>query len=487
MIVLFQWLWGRFAAAVGLILPMIGRAADTARKPAVYWVFHVILIAAILVGLGWLNHYFDLPRYVHSPLSILARVWLPLLFLLVYVDLWLARGLWLLLQPSARPSPHPDIDAAWADALQAIDRAGLDLGRVPVFLVLGEPVGGADALFAASGLALNPMGNGEVVRVFAGPGAVFVTAPDACLTGGLAKWAATLAGPRPSVQAEAVPATDAVPSLTAVPESTDGSVAVPVPPLTKNPPEMDRLAGRFAYLLERVRRTRRPFTPVNGVLVLVPETCTRSETVAGPAAAVIARDVAAVTDVAEVRCPVLPVVCDGEQLPGVVELLELLPAERRGQRLGRKLPYAPRLSPKDRGDLLANAVRWVCGDLVPRLTYRVMPADERASALVRLTAELHNRREVMAGQFARAFGSDEVGTVWVGGWYMAATGPTAERRGFLADVFSQLLEGQNFVAWTATGRERERVLNRWTWAGYAAALALTAGMTAWVVVAWPFG
>ena len=48
----------------------------------------------------------------------------------------------------------PDIDAAWAEALKALDQAGIDLSAAPLFVVLGQSQGSEESLFAAAQLPL---------------------------------------------------------------------------------------------------------------------------------------------------------------------------------------------------------------------------------------------------------------------------------------------------------------------------------------------
>ena len=491
---LLRWVGGKLLAGVRLVLPMLGRAAGGLLSRTAFWVAHAVLIVAILVGLGWLNRYLDLPRYLTAPTGWLAKLWLPLLFLILYVNLWLGYWLWALLRPGSAPSPFPDIDTAWAEVLAALDKAGLDLNRVPLFLVLGRPRAGAGPMFRASGLALNPLGptDAAAVRAFAGPTGVFLLAPDCCLTGGLAEWAASNAElglrnveSKPengSGRDSAIHIPNSVlggfPSLSAPPPEPfeePTSVEPPLPSLTKNPAELDRLSARFRHLCGLIVRTRRPYCPVNGVLALVPEACTRGDGEAGLAALLVGRDLRAIDDELQVRCPVVGVVCDAEQVPGFPDLIRRLPAEKRGQRFGRRLPYAPRLAPAERAKLVEESVRWVCRELVPRLTYRVadINASDEGENLVLLSAELFRRQERLARLFGSAFGSDDVGPVWAGGCYLAGTGLAADQSGFLADVFGQMIDGQNLVAWTPAGRASDAALRRRTRAGYLVVAGVT--------------
>lgn len=513
MIALFQWLWERLQALFGLVLPMLGRAAEGFRS-VVFWVLHGLIVLGILAGLTWANGHFDLPRYLRAPTAWLAEIWLPLLFLILYVNLWLGWALWKLSRPEQQPSPFPDIDAAWDDACDALARAGLDLRRVPLYLVLGRPRSGEEALFDTARLKLNPLGTlaQASLRVFAGRDAIFVCATDCSLAGGLAAWAQQFPAqpqenrdefaPSISTPQARLPTTKPKPSLfpplmpptkeeTGPEEEADSEpqAAAPMPPLTKNLAEMERLSARLAHLCERIRRQRAPYCGLNGLLAVVPEVCTRSEAQANQAALLIGRDIRLAVDVLQVRCPVVSVISDGEHLPGVEPLLRLLPRDKRAQRLGKKLPYAPNITPAQRAEMIERAVRWQWGTLIPRLIYRVLPsleatvgrAEEISEELFRLMVILRERQEILARLFSRMLVTEPQGSVWVGGCYLAATGTQSFTNGFLADVFSQMLESQNFVAWTDGAKRQERRYQWWTLFGYLGIAAVLGGT---VALAW---
>src|SRR5262249_8256618 len=148
-------LWNGLTSLPGLLLPFLARAADWRQWPPwVRWTLHFLLLAAVLVLLGYLNYLFDLERILRAPLPILRPVWLPILLLLIYILGWLGWWLWRILGAEEGSSPFPDIDAAWHEALTALAQAGIDPRDAPLFLVLGQPLGSEEKLFAASPLPL---------------------------------------------------------------------------------------------------------------------------------------------------------------------------------------------------------------------------------------------------------------------------------------------------------------------------------------------
>src|SRR5205807_2466832 len=96
----------------------------------------------------------------------------------------LLKGLWDLLG-AEEESSFPDIDEAWDQAVRALSREGISLNDVPLFVVLGKPVGTEEALFTASGLNLSVRGaphRDAPVRVYGNRDGVYVTCPGASLT-----------------------------------------------------------------------------------------------------------------------------------------------------------------------------------------------------------------------------------------------------------------------------------------------------------------
>lgn len=479
MFALLRWIGGRLKTVATLILPMLGRAAGGLR-PWLFWGIHVLLVVGILAGLFWLNRYWDLPRYLEAPTEWLAQAWLPVLFGLLYLILWAGFWFWRTARPEAASSPYPDLDEAWDAGLTALQGAGFDLHRIPLFLVLGRPRSGEASLFEAAGLRASPLGSlrEPPIRFFLTREAVYLVCRDCSLTGGLANWAERLgvksvtAVESESDQDSAQADSSLIPSLVADrpagPESAPAD-AEELHPFTKDSEELARLTDRLRYLCYRVRRARLPYAPINGVMIVTPEACTRTPAQGNQTGYFAAEDLRTVAETLQVRVPVVTVIADAEQIPGLTEFLDLIPRGKRGQRLGRKLPYVPRLTGEERTQLVQHAVRWIASTLVPRLVYRVMPLGEdtgQAARLFQFVAAVAARRESWIRFFSRAVAIEDHAAILPGGCYLAATGSAPSEQGFLTDVFVQLLESQNFLAWTDAGLAEEKSLRRGTILGY---------------------
>ena len=152
---IFRGIWNGMKWLAGLVLPFLAKASHVrALGPQFRWVIHFAIVIGILAGLGFLNYALDVGKLLDTPHPLLRRVWLPLLFLLVYALAWVGWWLWTLLGAEEESSAHPDIDAAWDQATAALRNAGIDVTEVPLFLVLGNPAGSTALLFRNAQLDL---------------------------------------------------------------------------------------------------------------------------------------------------------------------------------------------------------------------------------------------------------------------------------------------------------------------------------------------
>jgi hypothetical protein len=58
------------------------------------WVLHFIFLGLVLAGLWYLNYALGLERALRSPWPFLHKVWLPVLFFLLYILCWLGYALY---------------------------------------------------------------------------------------------------------------------------------------------------------------------------------------------------------------------------------------------------------------------------------------------------------------------------------------------------------------------------------------------------------
>jgi hypothetical protein len=502
--------------------------------PALIWALHVLLVAAALVGLYFLGQYIRSPTWVAGS-TFLRAAWLPILVLLCYLLVWLSWVLWKLLG-AEEASAFPDIDTAWQQAKAALGREGIALADVPLFLVLGRPEGSEEALFGASELNLSVRGAPgpyEPVRVYGNRDAVFVTCPGASLAAPLAEALAKETVARPGGAEEVSPEED--PTKTVGP-GTGPSKGIRVivgqleregrPPSPEEREYLERFAGkgggalgpaarppravhllkddarvqeqlaRLKHLCGLIVRDRRPFCPVNGVLLLIPLAATDIDRDADDAGALCRMELAAVGETFRLHCPLFALVCDLERVPGFAAFLEQFGRDDRRRRLGQRFPLVPELEPGQLRPTLDDMVHWVCHVIFPLRVYQAFGLEaagrddlpevlKRNAQLYGLLSEMHGRQKRLSRLLAQAVltgagAGDGRGPLLFGGCYLAATGRAADReQAFVPGVFKRLLDEQSAVAWTEAAFAEDEAYRRRARAGVAG----LAGLGALVVLA----
>jgi hypothetical protein len=527
---LLQKLWEGIKALPGLLLPFLARARKPGQwAPWVRWLVHAILLTLVLVGLGYLNYFFDLEKVLRAPWPLLRKIWLPLLFLLIYVLGWLGWWLWQLLLPEEKASAFPDIDAAWSEARQALDRAGIDLTEAPLFLVLGRPRGTEESLFAAAQLPLQvrnvPRRPASPLHVFASRDGVYITCAGASLLGRqslLLDEDVFEEEEKPTAQAPVDPValapatrsraqsihwqaiTAAAEEAAAVETTTGAAPEPPVPPafirrrrsVLRNTEEVDQLTARLKHLCELLVAGRRPYCPLNGILLLVPWVATDSDADAQQAGRVCQHDLNTVRQVVRVQCPVFALVCDLELAPGFGDLVQRLPEAQTSQRLGRSFPLVPDVQVEALSAMLSGGIRWACDTLFPTLVYKLLRYDPPNEAgpgdwldgntrLYQLLCQFRERQSRLAALLSRAVVQADPGATLFGGCYFAATGRDAGEQAFVAGVFPLLVENQNFVRWTRDALEEDAAYRRWAGVGIVGLGVLGVALASGVYYFWP--
>lgn len=516
--------WEWLTSLAGAILGLFAAPEEGRLRPWLRWTLHFALVGGVLVLLGFANYYFDVEVILQSPWPLLRKIWLPMVALLLYLLAWSGWWLWQLLRPEAAASVYPDIDSAWDEARVLLEQAGIDLTDLPLFLLLGEPRGGVEHLFGASQIPLvvrhAPRKADSPLRVYASRQAVYVT----CV-------GASLLGRQVSYQAEAIHAgtTDTVPEQihdeplvtaagrsrltgkrdslvlgsrriekdssqakktaspnTGLMSSQPGREAIP---LLKGTAEMELYSDRLAYLCQRIRQTRHPYCPVNGILVLVPWESLVADQPAQHTGRLCFRDLVTVQEVVQVQCPVFALVCDMEENEGFREIVIRLPEAQRRFRLGVGFPLAPDLETAQMGEMVESGVRWVCETQFPTLIYNLLELDPQQLdtsvelqgnvRLYQLLYEMRERRERLTRFLSRSILRP---TLPLGGCFFAGSAPSDQAEpAFVAGVFPLLVQSQNAVAWTPLPLAEDTAYRRWTFFGYVSIALVLVGL---IVVAY---
>ncbi len=513
----------------GLVLPMFANARDFAGLgPAAVWVLRLLALVVTLAVLGVINFALGLHRLLEPPVNFLGHLWLPLLFLLLYVFGWLAWWLWKQLGQEREGVSFPDIERAWSEAVQALERAGIRLSDTPLFLILGRPQGSEGVLFDGAELALKvrgqPARDDAPIRVYASREAIYVTCAGASVLGltalvveptedeGLAEVAddegdfktfgvGAAAGSEGEAEAEILARARAAgrgpgqlleDELRALGRLASDRGADPSGIFRMPGPVQDKAAvelqeARLRHLGRLIARDRRPYCPINGILLLIPIASTNSDNSATRVGLLCHHDLAAVRDSMQVRCPVFAMVCDLENLPGFGELIARLPEDERRRRMGQRFPLMPDVEPAALPAIFDSGVNWIASKQFPARVdslWRVesgsgdgltMAEAVRGNVqLYQLLEQIRRRLRRLGRVLTHTVMTDGKPSTMLGGCYLAGIGtdPRTEQA-FVPGVFRRLTENQDFVSWTPEQLAKEANDSRKVQFGYTVLGVLT--------------
>ncbi len=536
----FRWLWDLAKSLVNLVVPVFGQAkALRGLRTATTWAIRLVVLALIVAGLYWVNTFPDVKAlsYVGPPFQ---DWYLPILFLLAVGLAWVAVLFWRALFAGGGESEFPDIDEAWAEARAALDEAGIDLTEVPIFLVLGRPLGGerplfqtafsaADRRLVVAGAPARPDAPLHVyVGEFKGRSAeeearrgIYVTCEGASLLSAYAKELAGALDPEwgGGAAPDRIFATMNFGSM--APEAGKIFATVVSQKRKPSPEEQNALrqvvAAEEKYLARRIRqgrvtlfgggdragrhtarlrhlcgliaRDRRPWCPANGALVLIPWDGTDTQEVAGFTAQACAGDLEAARDALGARVPVQALVADMETVEGFPEFVARTAREDRDKkRPGRGFPLNPRERGENLNAVIASGMKWFATSMLTPRVYRLFKLEReeegasRAAAVdgnVRLhqvLTQLLERQNWLTLVLTQGFLPEADEPPLFGGCYVAATGKEADQQVFVAGVLHKLIEEQNNIAWTDRSVAEDAWYHRATRWAWVAAFGLAAGL-----------
>jgi hypothetical protein len=189
---LLKLIWGGIVSLAQLFIwPVAKLSGMKSVRQVVRWSLHFLILGATLGLLWYINYAWELDKALRVPVATLRHAWLPLLFLLSYFTAWCTWWLWRLVMAEDRPSDFPDIDAAWHEAVAALEKANINLTQLPLFLVVGRPAETEAAFFSATQLPFThpqiPRDPNAPLHVQVAAEGIFVTCPGASLLGAQTK------------------------------------------------------------------------------------------------------------------------------------------------------------------------------------------------------------------------------------------------------------------------------------------------------------
>jgi hypothetical protein len=255
--------------------------------------FLFLLLLTVFVGLGALTWYLGLGRYMrHGPLWF-RTTWMGWVALLVFVIIRLGIAILRLLRVlSPAFSRFSDIDAAIQRGVEAAEAAGIAIGQVPVFLVVGLSRAAEQEFAASVSIGRDVRVDGERLPLhwYGNEKALWITLPGASVTSlqtdllaeaqqstmgaevrdeelvGAAMAAAEGADAGRTISMGAFLAADPGTATSAPVLRRQTVFDVPVVPAKKH----QRARERLGYVCQALQGVRHPVCTINGVLLHLP-------------------------------------------------------------------------------------------------------------------------------------------------------------------------------------------------------------------------
>jgi hypothetical protein len=252
--------------------------------------------------------------------------------------------------------------------------------------------------------------------------------------------------------------------------------------LLRNEAQVEEMTARLKHLCRLVVRDRRPYCPLNGILLLIPFGATDHDKEAEDAGTVYRKELAAAREVFRQHCPLLALVCDLDRAPGYSDFLRDFSADDRKRRLGQRFPLVPELEASKIPAAIDSAVDWICHQIFPGRVYELLGLEtpgredlgeviQRNAQLYWLLSTMHERQKRLSHLLIQAIippgWNDQSGPLLFGGCYLAATGrDQANEQAFVTGVFARLLDEQSAVCWTQEALDEDATYRRWAQLGF---------------------
>jgi hypothetical protein len=426
-----------------------------------------------------------------------------LLTFLTPIFVYQAVRFWLL-EPE---SPFPRIDEIWEAAQDKMDQNEIDIGYVPLYLVLGaKDLNEAGTLIRASELEMNvhepPHFKGDLA-VYANADAIFLFLPGcSCISQLAAPPGSHATVEKKAANRSSEDVTGTIQPFATDHEADDGIEGTLInEDVFSEPPQsgldseatinLGEMAGddvehplfgageestrrltseereeclaKLGYVCKLISQARGSICPINGLMTLLPfELVERSS---GELKSAIQFDLALLREELKVRCQNVVLVTHMHKMEGFRELVERLGPAQVHKRFGKggtlwSLPEKQRLNA-----LAIHAVGafedWIYS-LFRQDSLRGFQHNSKLFMLLartRRTQFIQKLADVIAGSFSSDFKDDpELAReqFLFGGCYFAATGAAKDAHAFVRGVFDKLIRDQGELEWTPRALQRDR-------------------------------
>jgi len=512
----------------GLAFPMFAgssTAADEATNPAGRWAGRLLLVSLFLGLLALLNQweFLNLTQLIRGG-SFISRFWIPLFAACLYAMTWLGWLFWkaLGIEVEAPSSEFPDIDRAWSQATEALNRAEILLDETPLFLVLGWTGSSEEALFRSAAVKALvkqvPRPPDEPLHVTASRDAVWVTCPGASLLGQVTTMVG-VGGDQDDGDAMMTMSGATDDPFKSIGVAGGGGETLRIEDfmaqikekglLDQNKPKPRRKAGleleparsRLRHLCQLIARDRKGFCPINGILLTLPITAVDSPGEVEDIVAACRNDLSIAFETYKLRCPILVMVAGIEKLQGFPDLVERLPQGQTGKRMGQRFPLNPDLKPAEVPSRIEGSVEWIGNNLFPSMVHSMFqvetPGGEEVEDMIKTNANLYrfmiqirDRQTRLAGLIKDCLPPAGDEPLLFGGCYFAGTGEdAASGQAFSPGVLKRLIDEQDHVTWTrhaveqdTTSQRLSRLIKAFLIAYITLAALASIGLIAWKVI-----
>ena len=487
------------------------------------WLFLVICVVIVAVAVAWNP---ELVPWRHQLTG--GRVMMVcVLIIAIPIVVYKALKLWL----EGEASRFPDIDYAWKAGLAEMDKNGLDINQIPLFLIIGSATEQQErSLFGAGRVGLRvrqtPQGP-AAIHWYANPDGIYLVATEAGTLSRLANLSRTITPDMPLESPVASSSGGGRGNITGTmvfgqePEQPREEAKAPTPssnmirgtmvlggggmdegpgsPTAINPEKRRNLSLppneaaeqqlRLQYLCQLIRRARSPLCPLNGMLTLLPYEVIAS----GPREGLevqraVQSDMGTILNTLQLRCPVTAVVVGMETDPGFVELVHRVGQDRAvAQRFGKGFEVWTPPEPEQLEALTAHACGafedWVYTLFRERGSLSRPGNTKLYAMLCRIRRNLQSRlTNIITGGFGHDREKDPYGDALLfSGCYFAATGDNEDQQAFVKGVFDKLPELQEELEWSRQALLTQSKYLRWAYITMGIDFILAASLTGMVV------
>jgi hypothetical protein len=387
---LIKFITGIKNGLLGILFP--GKATRLQRN--IRRVRNFILMLAISTLLWFVCRLTSLDVNIQAPWRWMRPFWLVLIFWTSMLAFLATRRLIEILRAEPTRDLFPEIQEAWRHARRSLLDVGVSPSDLPIYLVLSSrPVEGA-YLFDSQQLRLRnvklPGSVDAPIYLDLTDSAIYIVCHDVSLTGVFVRriqqsFDRLNLNPRTRVSKsmQLVP-----PSLLGINSTTESSGSIdeikyaadellfrPMNDLELEPSpstqeEIEAISLKLSYLCELISNDRKPYCPVNGILVALPEIIAGSDKLTAHAADLVQRDIDCITDVTGLDLPFAVICTNIERIPGFEMLIEKVDESQKLRYFGFALPTRLDLKPADWIKQIQRGLQWYRNSVMPSLFYK---------------------------------------------------------------------------------------------------------------------